>query len=348
MVSVIVPVYNTEKYLAEAINSVQEQTCREWELLLINDGSTDGSLEICRKFEREDPRVRVIDKENGGVSSARNLGMEEAAGDWLCFLDGDDWLEKTCLETALNEADEETDIVCWNYWKNMGDIQTANEAIHPSRIVVDEAEGLVKLPMFPQYAPRMNGKTYSSIRGVCTKLIRRKLTAENGIRFDEKVKIGEDALFSSMCFQKARRVIFTEKYLYHYRLDNVSATRSCRADVKEVYLSMLRSFQDIKKNSEDPEAELCFGGLAYDCVARAMEKYYFHPDNKAPLKERISELKEYLGEQLIQSGISGIRDTRIFYMKQKLVIFCIRHRWALGLYILSRIKQNFKGQGKRG
>lgn len=346
MVSVIVPVYNTEKYLAEAINSVLDQTCQEWELLLINDGSSDRSLEICRKFESEDPRIRVIDKKNGGVSSARNLGMEEATGDWLCFLDGDDWLERTCLETALNEADEETDIVCWNYWKNIGDIQIANQAIRPSRIVVDEVERLVKLPMFPQYAPRTSGKTYSSIRGVCTKLIRRKLTAENGLWFNENVKIGEDALFSSMCFQKARRVIFTDRYLYHYRLDNVSATRRCRADVKEVYLSMLRSFQNITKNSDDPDTELCYGGLTYDCVARAMEKYYFHPDNKAPLKERLLALKGYLGEQLIQSGISGIQDMRIFYVKQKLVIFCIRHRWTLGLYILSLIKQNFKGQRK--
>lgn len=343
MVSVIVPVYNTEKYLAEAINSVQDQTCQEWELLLINDGSSDGSLEICRKFESEDPRIRVIDKKNGGVSSARNLGIEEAAGDWLCFLDGDDWLEKNCLETALNEADEKTDIVCWNYWKNMGNIQIVNEAIQPSRIVIDEAEILVKLPMFPQYAPRKSGKTYSSIRGVCTKLIRRKLATENGIRFNENLKIGEDALFSSMCFQKARRVIFTDTYLYHYRLDNVSATRRCRADVKEVYLSMLCSFQNIAKNSKDPEIELCYGGLAYDCVARAMEKYYFHPDNEAPLKERFAELKEYLNEQLIQTGISGIKDMRIFYVKQKLVIFCIRHRWVLGLYILSLVKQKFKG-----
>ena len=101
MISIIIPVYNIEKYIEKAIVSVVNQTCPDFELLLINDGSTDSSYEICKKWEEKDNRIKVISKENGGVSSARNLGMELAKGEYLFFLDGDDWIREDCFEKLL-------------------------------------------------------------------------------------------------------------------------------------------------------------------------------------------------------------------------------------------------------
>ena len=99
MISVIIPVYNKEEYLRQCVDSVLAQSCRDLEILLVDDGSTDESPAICRAYEKEDSRVRVIEKENGGASSARNLGIEEAKGEYIGFVDADDWIEPGMYET---------------------------------------------------------------------------------------------------------------------------------------------------------------------------------------------------------------------------------------------------------
>ena len=101
MISVIMPVYNVEDYVAEAIESVRQQSYGEWELLLIDDGSTDESSKICKAYAEKEEKIRYIRKENGGVSSARNRGLPEAAGEWIYFMDADDWLDPEGFKTIL-------------------------------------------------------------------------------------------------------------------------------------------------------------------------------------------------------------------------------------------------------
>ena len=101
LVSIVVPVYNVEKYLREAVDSVCAQTYPEWELLLVDDGSTDQSGAICDEYAQTDERIRVFHTDNRGVSCARNLGIENAKGHWIAFLDSDDYLNKDCLSTSI-------------------------------------------------------------------------------------------------------------------------------------------------------------------------------------------------------------------------------------------------------
>ena len=107
MVSIIVPVYNTEKFLHRCIDSVLAQTYKDFELLLINDGSTDSSGTICDEYAAQDVRVRVFHKENGGVSSARNLGLDNAQGEWITFVDSDDWISKDYLKELAMHSDSD-------------------------------------------------------------------------------------------------------------------------------------------------------------------------------------------------------------------------------------------------
>ena len=106
-ISVIIPVYNTEKYLRRCIDSVLAQTYQDFELLLIDDGSKDSSGAICDEYASQDTRVRVFHKENGGVSSARNLGLDHARGEWITFVDADDWMADDMLQQMLDTADAE-------------------------------------------------------------------------------------------------------------------------------------------------------------------------------------------------------------------------------------------------
>ena len=115
MISIIVPVYNIEKYIENCIQSVLAQSYPDFELLLVNDGSTDSGPDLCRKWEQKDSRIRLISKENGGVSSARNLGLDQSVGEYIFFLDGDDKLHPDCLKKLLEKMTPETDIVFCDY-----------------------------------------------------------------------------------------------------------------------------------------------------------------------------------------------------------------------------------------
>src|SRR5690606_27364966 len=117
-VSVIIPVYNAEKYLRECLDSVLAQTFTDFEVLLINDGSTDASGKICDEYAEKDSRIKVFHKENGGVSSARNLGLDNAKGEWISFVDSDDTIEQETLATLANEVkDLDIDGVIFGYKK---------------------------------------------------------------------------------------------------------------------------------------------------------------------------------------------------------------------------------------
>lgn len=111
MISVIVPVYNTEQYLPRCIESILSQSFTDFELLLIDDGSTDGSGKICDAYAEKDNRIRVFHKENGGVSSARNMGLDEAKGEWVYFVDSDDELLHDGLQVLFDNTNKEVDVV---------------------------------------------------------------------------------------------------------------------------------------------------------------------------------------------------------------------------------------------
>ena len=116
-ISVIVPVYNTEKYLDRCIQSILAQTYTDFELLLINDGSTDSSGAICDKYAKQDVRVRVFHKENGGASSARNMGLDNAKGEWVTFCDSDDTLKQNALECLSSYTDKSSIVIANTSYK---------------------------------------------------------------------------------------------------------------------------------------------------------------------------------------------------------------------------------------
>ena len=123
MVSCIIPVYNTEKYLPRCIESVLAQTFVDWELLLIDDGSTDASGSICDEYAAKDERIRVFHKENGGISSARNVGLNYAQGEWIFFVDSDDSLPKTSLESLLSRSSD-ANIIAGGFFFVLGGIKS--------------------------------------------------------------------------------------------------------------------------------------------------------------------------------------------------------------------------------
>ena len=215
MISVIVPVYNAEKYLRETVQSVLNQDFKDIEIILINDGSTDSSLEICKDFERKYSQIKVIDQENSGVSVARNRGLEEAAGDYIAFADADDIMKADMLSTLYRCAVEHD-----------AQMVSCGAGLVENDKIIKEEYGTNTLKEYDKEQALkffLIGKQVNI--GVWTKLFKKELICD--IRFLENKKINEDKLFIFEALMKTDRFVVNDvtKYLY-YKREGSATTRA--------------------------------------------------------------------------------------------------------------------------
>lgn len=210
-VSIIVPVYKAEAYLHRCVDSILAQTFTDFELLLIDDGSPDRSGEICDEYAQKDSRIRVIHKENGGVSSARQRGLDEAVGEYTIHADPDDWVEPNMLEELYKKAkQDDADIVICDYFNNIGTKQTicrqCPSSLEPKQVLIE---------LFQQ----LHGSC-------CNKLARRVCYKQYGIEFPRGINYCED-LFTWVQFlsHKEVKVAYLNKAFYHYFDNPESITR---------------------------------------------------------------------------------------------------------------------------
>lgn len=206
MISIITTVYNTEKYLPRCLDSILVQTCQDWELLLINDGSTDHSAEICDDYASRDARIRVYNKENGGVASARQLGIEQAQGEYSIHIDSDDWIEPQMLEDMLQTATtQRADVVVADFYKDReGLSQLVSHNFRAESAVADLLNGAFQGFLW-------------------NKLIRHDLYREHHISFLPGVNLCEDLLICIRLFQLPIRVAALDKAYYHYMHNGVGS-----------------------------------------------------------------------------------------------------------------------------
>ena len=186
MISIIVPVYNTEQYLLRCFDSILSQSFTDFELLLIDDGSTDGSGAICDSYAEKDSRIRVFHKENGGVSSARNLGLNEAQGEWICFVDSDDELLPNSFQIMVDGVSNEVDMVMAGYYEFEGETLLTDTSKYGKDGLISRNDAL--LMMYPSSSLVYMGYSVA-------KLFRRSLVLSKSLLFDDHIKIKEDTLF---------------------------------------------------------------------------------------------------------------------------------------------------------
>lgn len=229
MISIIIPVYNAERYLHQCIESVIAQTFKDWEAILVNDGSKDGSLAICQEYASKDSRIRVIDKPNGGPSSARNKGLDEAQGEYVYFMDADDWIEKNFLEVFFNEDENEDnnyDIIFQGFVREFSDGRKEKSfAMDADTSVMSKEEIICRL-----YKEHVYGWAWC-------KLFRREIIEKYHIRFDESLRLWEDELFTSEFLRYAEKVRTVNSYLYHYIYYPDSLMQTNNTYLKRLFLS---------------------------------------------------------------------------------------------------------------
>lgn len=231
-VSIIVPVYKVEKYINQCIESILSQTFKEFELILIDDGSPDNSGEICDKFADIDQRITVIHKSNGGVSSARNVGLKNAKGKYILFIDSDDWIDSSFIaELVYSMENKNADLTVCDYYLADTDKLKTNKIfdkdISLNKINEEEMVNLIKT---------------HSIFGPWCKLYRNDVIQRNKIFFNTNVSFGEDLLFNLQYLSNVNNICMIGKELYYYRQVNGSLVRSFNENKIESFVLINQEF----------------------------------------------------------------------------------------------------------
>lgn len=209
-ISVIVPVYNVEQYLPRCIDSILDQTFTDFELLLIDDGSTDKSGKICDKYAEKDSRIRVFHKENGGVSSARNLGIDKARGELISFIDSDDWVEACYIDTIVSDMGN-ADIMFFAFTLHYND--GCSNSILYGNYTTEGKDGIERCIL----KLKSNSTKINLFGFTWNKVFRGNLIQKHCIKFDEKLNVSEDEIFTFEFCLNASIIKISSKTLYNYR-----------------------------------------------------------------------------------------------------------------------------------
>lgn len=282
LVSVIIPAYNIERYISRCLDSIMAQTYNNLEIIVIDDGSKDQTAEILDDYQKRDSRIIVVHKENGGVSSARNNGLDIATGDYISFVDGDDLIESNMYEILVKILEKEkTDIAHCGY-----------QMIFPDRVdyyyntgtykIQTREVGVKDLLFGKMIEPTLNNKLY-----------RRELF--NSIRLDEKIQINEDLEANYRLFKKSKKSVYYDVPLYHYMIRKSSATKtnSIRRKFEDPLLVLFKIKQDCKNNKEIYKVayERYIYLLMAICRMNTEEKEY--QKNKRNLLKKEMKTKEF-------------------------------------------------------
>lgn len=229
LISIIIPIYNVEKYLRQCLDSIMNQSYEQFECLLVNDGSPDNSADICREYVDKDSRFKYFEKENGGVSSARNLGIERSGGAYITFIDPDDWVESDYLEVLYRAlVDEKADLAVSTYKQfNVADncyyVHSYQRGYE--KRVFNQEEFISELPLLERY-------DYSYGYSTC-KLVDRSLLGD--FKFNEVTTLSEDMEFWYKVYLFSNKVVYVNRDTYIYRTGNLRIydSEAIRSDIQQ-------------------------------------------------------------------------------------------------------------------
>lgn len=318
--SVIIPVYNAEKYISTCMESLIHQipTQARYELVVIDDGSFDKSLDICREYENNFSFIHVFHQTNQGVSCARNLGIQRAQGEYVTFVDADDWVEKDFINTIIQNIDN-TDVFIFDGFVNKHNIASKNHFWFKDTTFDKNKSLLIKqivaVKFKNEYVPKYNG-----VGIAWGKAIKRKLLIDNEISFIAGQKMGEDNIFYIEVFSRAKTIVYRQKCLYHYRCDNVSACRSFdRNYIKTNAVlvdNMKKALEKIEISDNDIQNAFDFRKILN--IISIIDNYLFYTEKKHQKKVFYSLFNEdWIADTLSSASVENL--TKIKKIKYNLI-----------------------------
>lgn len=280
LVSIIVPIYKVPlEYLRACFDSLIVQTMQECEFILVSDGAPEVESSICEEYAARDPRFRFFKQEHSGVSATRNFGIEQAHGEYITFVDADDWIEpETCKITYTFAKDNNSDIVLFDYTPigNSPYKQSNYDDKSISKLSLNAINDILK-----ETINLTNDKYVGAVSTMC-KLVKRELFIRENIRFPKGVSIAEDRVVSYLLFKKASRVSYLDKSLYNYNINQSSHPNKYTPNILPQTINYLYT---IKKFDRDHSQIIA--NTVLNLYFASWEKCYLNKDNPDSLLKRI-------------------------------------------------------------
>lgn len=303
-VSIIVPGYNAGPYIADCISSVLRQTYKNYELLIVDDGSKDDTLKISKEFASKDKRIQVFHQKNAGLPSARNVGLQHATGDYVLFLDSDDWLENNCLETTINECQKsDADVVFFDYIQEFSDKSIVKKSIERYQIV---------------NADDPNTFIYD-MRNITAwgKLYRRDCIGN--VLFDEQMRTAEDVDFNFKVYNRVKKAVYLKSPLMHYRILNSSAIHGYNPQIAEKFEYPIKKTKVYMMDGDPQKAKAYYSflAIAYIVICRNM----ICLDTSINAREKQKRLRTFNKSDWTQELFNNIDKVIIPKSRKALVIF---------------------------
>ncbi len=332
MISVIIPVYNCEKWLEACVSSLLNQSYKDFEILLVNDGSTDGSEALCETLSHEHECIRCFSKGNGGAASARNLGLDNAKGDYVAFVDADDTVEKNYLEILHKTATENNaDIVMCDYIKHTKD--KSFPFSQPIRAGVYTKEQ-IKKELFPCLI-MFNNLEFPPTISNCVCLFRRSLLESNNIRYPE-VRLCEDSFFGSVALYNAKCFVYLKgQNLYNYLYYPTSVSHSNNPEKAAArwasFIKLNKEYEAYFNNSEfDFSMQIKHNMLYF-----ALNQLAYINGHGLSISDHRTAVKEICKNERVVRSFKGMDYPKV-PLKLKLYIFLIKYKMAFMYCLLHR------------
>lgn len=292
MISVIIPVYNTEKYIKRCLDSVTHQTYSDLEILIVDDGSTDSSSDICKEYQKKDNRIKYIRKSNSGQGASRNLALDECRGEWISFVDSDDWIDLKMYEDMLSACSDSTDIVICGWVRNHGFKEVVQGK--PEAKTFYNNQELIKAYLCTPYITS----------SMCNKIYRRTLF--DGIRFPT-YRAREDSATIYKILAKASETIHIVKPLYYQYVRPGSTERSKFTKKKLVSLEIAKQEKEclLEKYPEYQEYIAFLPAKSYMNLLKEIVNSFSYFDNKKLYNQLLNDLKIEMMNNSNFEGITG-------------------------------------------
>ncbi|MDE6404422.1 MAG: glycosyltransferase [Lachnospiraceae bacterium] len=320
--SIIIPIYNVEPYLPKCLDSILAQTFTDFEVLLIDDGSTDGSSALADSYAAKDARIRCFHKENGGHMSARQAGFEKAAGEYIAFVDSDDWIDPAMYERMCAAAGEYgVDMVCCNYTS-----VTPTKQIE-RRDFCDPGfydKPRLETDVYPRMLFSGHFFHYGVSPSLCNKLFRRTLLEKHLFHVPLTIKLGEDGLAAYPCLLGASSVYFLPESFYYYRSNGNSLTHTMDSGRLAENRLLFDTYDRLIDLAAYPcmEKQLLYY-YAYQCLLTFPPVFRTMQGQGADFKK---EFCEECGYPPIRQAFRAVKTGDVSGLHNKAYAFCIRHR----------------------
>jgi len=351
-ISIIVPIYNTDKFLEDCIKSLINQSYSNIEIILINDGSTDNSLSICEKYKQIDSRIIVKSIENSGVSIARNIGLNMVTGDYVTFVDSDDWIEPHTIKLALNNiSEEDAEIAIWSYFKNYEhkEVELSLVPGESRRFCNDSDKEILYLKSIYAHYNRTTKTEDVPVGTVMCKLYKVDFIRKNNLKFNPKLIRSEDVIFAINAFKLANKIIYFDESLYHYRINSNSMSFGFKyiSDTETPFnllVDELNKFKILMNNNKlIQEVIYC---RIIQIISWHFSYNYFNMENQNNIFKKRTEMKKLIKQENYASALSKVKLNNLT-KQRRVMVWMLRRDMILSFYFFQKALKVKKSITKR-